>query len=188
MSIFAQNLRLKPGQIGQAPTQTSDQQALISRLLQGLGGPLGSGLQNLQNILGGGQEAFEAFQRPAMRQFEEQVIPGIAERFAEAGGLSSSGFQQSLGQAGQRLSENLSEQRAGLQNQALSQLMQFLGMSQQPQFENIYQPTGPSFGASFGQGLGQGLGEIPGMFAGGAASSAGGAFGQLLKRLMSRGQ
>lgn len=166
MSVFAQNFRLKEGQLGRAPTLSEPQQQLMNRLLQGLGGPLGSGLNYLQNILGGGDEAFQSFQRPAMRQFEEEIVPGIAERFAGRGGLSSSGFQQSLGQAGQRLSENLAGQRSQLQSQALGQLMQLLGLGQQPQFENIYQPRGPGFGTSFASGLGQGLGRLPGALLG----------------------
>lgn len=166
MSVFAQEFRLKPGQLGQVPTLTGPQQQLINQLLGGLGGPLGSGLQNLQNILGGRPEAFEAFQAPARRQFEEEIIPGIAERFASQGGLSSSGFQQTLGQAGERLTENLAAQRAGLQSQALGQLMGLLGIGTQPQFENIYQPRSPGFGASFGAGLGQTLGRLPGLLGG----------------------
>lgn len=166
MSVFAQNFRLKPGQLGQVSNLTPDQQQLITRLLQGLGAPLSSGLGNLQNILGGSSEAFQAFERPALRQFEEDIIPRISERFAGLGAGSSGGFQQTLARAGERLSENLAAQRSGLQSQALSQLMSLLGVGTQPQFQNIYQPQSPGFGASFGAGLGQTLGRLPGLLGG----------------------
>ena len=166
MSVFAQEFRLKPGQLGQVPTLTGPQQQIINQLLQGLGGPLGSGLQNLQNILGGSPEAFRDFERPALRQFQEEIIPNIAERFAGAGAGSSSGFQQTLARAGERLSENLAGQRANLQNQALSQLLNLLGTGTRPQFQNLYQPRGPGFGAAFGQGLGSALGRLPGLLGG----------------------
>ena len=82
--------------------------------------------QLLQGQLGGeGQQAFEA---PFLRQFQEQTIPGIAERFSGLGAQSSSAFQQSLGAAGAGLQENLAAMGATRQQNTITQLMQMLGI------------------------------------------------------------
>src|SRR5271169_3912761 len=46
--------------------------------------------QYYQGILGGDTGAFE---KPLMTQFQQEIAPGIAERFAGAGAMNSSGFQ-----------------------------------------------------------------------------------------------
>ena len=111
---------------------------------------------------------------PAMRRFQEEIIPSIAERFTGSfgeGSQRSSAFGQQLGSAGAKLAEDLSLQELllGLQQQnAQSQqglqgiglLQSLLGLGLQPQFENIYQPkTGGLVGNLLG-GLGLGLGNI----------------------------
>ena len=55
---------------------------------------------------------FEDIEKPALEQWEQQVIPGILERFAGANALSSSGLQQTLGQAAKGLETNLAANRA----------------------------------------------------------------------------
>jgi len=132
------------GRTEQVPTVTPQQKGVLDQILGGLGGQgfgggaLGSGLQNIFNLLSGDQGALDAFQAPAIRQFEEQTVPGIAERFSGlgAGAQRSSAFGQQLGAAGAGLAENLSAQRAGLQSDALSQLRGLLGMGLGPQFQN----------------------------------------------------
>lgn len=89
----------------------------------------------LQNLYGGGQQGFETFAAPYKRQFNEQTVPALAERFAGmgAGAQSSSAFQQALGSAGAGLSENLASLRGNMQLQGLPQALNF---SQQP-FNNL---------------------------------------------------
>lgn len=70
-----------------------------------------------RNIMQPGGEAYQAFSAPMMRQFNEQIMPGIAEQFAGVGGLSSSGFQQAATGAGAGLAERLAALQAGLQMQ-----------------------------------------------------------------------
>lgn len=163
-----------PGRIENMPTMSGEQSQLLAQLLQGLGGPMQSGLGNLQGILSGEPGALEAFQAPAMRQFQEQTVPGIAERFSSmgAGAQGSSAFGQQLGAAGAGLAENLSAQRAGLQSQALQQLSQLLGLGIGQQ---TFQPTqipGQQGGlqqllSGMGSGIGQfgsfGLGKLFGL-------------------------
>ena len=120
--------------------QNRGQQNILQQLLQSLQGQ-GSNIQQsplfqqgsgfLQQLLSGSPESTQAFEAPAMRQFNEQIIPGIAERFSGlgAGSQSSSAFQQALGQAGAGLSENLQALRSGLQLQGAQQGLQY---AQQP--------------------------------------------------------
>ena len=121
-------------------TGTSGQKGLLQQLLSQLQGQNTNIQQNplfqqgsnfLQQLLSGSPESTAAFEAPAMRQFNEQIVPGIAERFSGlgAGAQSSSAFQQALGQAGAGLSENLQAMRSGLQFGGLGHALNF---SQQP--------------------------------------------------------
>ena len=95
------------------PTETPEQQGLHGNLLQNamqlsqqnaqMAQP-GGGYNNAQNyynsIFQPGNQAYEQFASPFMNQFQEQILPMLAERFAGQGALSSSGFGQALGGAG----------------------------------------------------------------------------------------
>jgi len=122
------------GQIfGTPDTQQSiydpQQQQLLSQVNQTA--MQGGGLQNnplyqqsgnfLQNLLSNSPQAMSAFEGPARQQFNQQIIPGLAERFAGSGSgnQSSSAFQNALGGAGATLATNLQALRSGLQMQAL---------------------------------------------------------------------
>jgi hypothetical protein len=170
---------------------TPDQQSALQRFFsQGIEkSPLyGSGSSYIQNLLSGSPEAFSAFEAPLMQQFNQQIVPGIAERFAGmgtgAGAGSSSALYNSLAQAGRNLSTDIGGLRAGLQMQALPQA---LGYSQQP-FNNLLsglnvraQQTNVSPGR---QGFFPSLfGGIGAGFAGPFGSLLGGSLGQGLTSL-----
>ena len=157
------------------PIYNPEQENILNMLVSALQQQLPQGLQNIQNILGGDQASMDAFQAPARRAFEQQTLPTIAERFTGTfgtGSQRSSAFGQSLGQAGRELEENLAAQRSGLQSDALSQLMRFLGpatgarqkqftTARQPGFlENIAMAAAPALGGAIGAGA-------PGAIAGG---------------------
>lgn len=158
------------------PTMDKNQQALLSQLLQLLSpsGQLGRGYGNAlslqEQLMNPNSNAVNQFAEPYMRQFEQQTVPGLAERFAGfggglGGGLSSSGFGQALSSAGGNLQAQLAQLKAGLGQQAASNLMgQYgqltgLGLGQRP------------FGYTYDQGS-QGLlgnflsGLAPGSFLG----------------------
>jgi hypothetical protein len=129
-----------PAGYQQLSTMNSGQKKLLQQLLGSLNGQSSNIQQNplfqqgsnyLQQLLSGSPESTQAFEAPAMRQFNEQIIPGIAERFSGmgAGSQSSSAFQQALGQAGAGLSERLQALRSGLQTQAVDQSLSY---AQQP--------------------------------------------------------
>lgn len=87
----------------------------------------------LEELLSGSDSAFQRFEDPYLRNFNENITPDIANRFAGMGtgnsGLSSSGFQQTLAQAGRGLQGDLAAMRSGLQMQALPQALAY---AQQP--------------------------------------------------------
>ncbi len=175
----------------QLPTISPEQQTLLKQLLQSINPQqldigrqpsFQAGENFLQQLLGGDTSEFED---PLMRQFQEQIIPGLAERFsgAGAGAQSSSAFQQALGGAGADLTERLASLRGQLKMQALPQALGYaqapgqrglqqaqLGLGTQS-FENLFRPRTQGLlgsllggaGAGFGSGLGQlgsfGLGQ-----------------------------
>ena len=175
------------GEFKQTPTLTPEQQQLFSQLIGRLGGQggqqgqMGQGLDLISQLFGGNQQFLEQMQAPALRQFQEQIVPGIAEQFSGAGSgaQGSSSFAQALGGAGADLTERLAGQRAEMGAQAqqggLQALMQMLGMAQQPQFANAYQPGQAGGLGSLLGGVGQGFG---GMFGGGLGSLFGKMFGK----------
>jgi hypothetical protein len=80
------------------PTMTKGQQGIQGSLENFFGnkggqqGGLSQILQQLMMQLQGGGEAEQAFGKQYERQFQEQTLPNIAERFAGGCALSSSGF------------------------------------------------------------------------------------------------
>jgi hypothetical protein len=97
--------------------------------------PLYKQSQNyISQLLTPGSEAQRAFEAPAMRQFNEQIVPGIAERFSGLGAQSSSAFGQTMGQAGSSLSERLASMRQSL---AMGALPQAFSMAQAPSQQNF---------------------------------------------------
>ena len=128
----------------QVPTMNSQQQQVLSSILSQLGimggqeGTYGMAQSNLQDLLSNDSQAYDKFSAPYLRQFNEQTIPQLSERFAGLGALNSSGFGQALGAAGAGLQENLASLRGGLQQNAIqSALGQYtnlasLGLGAQP--------------------------------------------------------
>jgi|GEM_PF-6905724 hypothetical protein len=114
-----------------------DSLSSLQELLQGGGlqgnDLYGSGQSYLQNLLNGSPQAFQNFEAPYLQNFQQNIAPGIAERFAGAGtgggAMSSSGLNQALAQAGRSLQTDLAGLRSGLQMQALPQALNY---AQQP--------------------------------------------------------
>jgi hypothetical protein len=153
---------------------TPEQQALHNRILaqaMGMDQP-GGGYQNAQNyynrFLGGNQqEAYNQFASPYLQQFNEQILPQIAERFAGAGALSSSGFGQSLGGAAAGLQAKLAQLFSDLQGQAASSLtnqynqLSQAGLNYQP-FAYNKKEGSAGFGNTFLTGLTGEVGKATG--------------------------
>jgi hypothetical protein len=154
---FGANSGAKKDKNIQNSLQTPEQQNYLQNIFQqlGLNGQTGQnyGLSQgyLQKMLSGDQGAYDQWAQPYNTQFQEQTLPGIAERFAGLGGglgggaLGSSGFAQALGGAATQHSSNLAGLYAQLQQQAAQQAMgQYntlgnLGLNTRG-FETQYQP------------------------------------------------
>ena len=131
----------------------------------------------LQSLLGLGQNSLQSGSMPGLdfspiaqkitKQFNEQIVPSLAERFtAMGGGQRSSAFQGALGQAGAGLGENLAASEQQFKLQQLPAIMQLLNLGLQPQFESSYIPATPGFGQGIAGGIGQGIGMLPMLLAG----------------------
>ena len=160
---------------------TPEQMQGLSHLSQGLSGQGGP----YQDLFGqfDPQRTANMFQQgianPAMRNFNQRVIPGIQERFADQG--PSSGLYNSLGTAGREFQNDLDSQlqmymeQARLQQnqQRMGGLQALLGASPNQTYIQQGKINPWAAGLSgFGQGLSGAAGSMAmsGMNAGGGAS------------------
>ena len=140
------------------------------------------------NSLFNDPEFFNKFEAPAFRQFEEEIAPNLANRYASmgsGGSLGSTGFRNQIAREGGNLATNLAAQRGNMQQQAVPQM---LGYSQAPisnwmtmlqqaltPTKNTFQgPTSGGFGslaAPFAQGAASIYGQQAGQFAGNPGQS-----------------
>jgi hypothetical protein len=123
MSVLRQSL--------QAPAPSATEIA-GSQYLQSMLSPQGY----LQRMMSQDPQLMEQFEAPYRREFQEQTVPGIAERFTGLDAQRSSAFQQTMGQAGASLMERLASLRGGLGLEAaqmgLGAAQQALGYSSLP--------------------------------------------------------
>jgi hypothetical protein len=146
MAGFSDFFLGKPEKTQQFSTLGGDQQQLLQQLISQLtGGPLQQGFGNLSGILSGSPEAFQAYERPAMRQFQEEILPMLAEGFGGMGAERSSGAQQTFARAGRDLSENLAAQRAQLQQGAMDRVLQALGLGLKDTQQTVIRPQSSGF-------------------------------------------
>lgn len=134
---------------------TPEQENVLNQLLGGGGQQLPQAFDFLQGILSQDPERMKQFEAPAMRQFEEEIIPTIAERFTGADAQKSSAFGQQLGKAGAGLSERLAAQRGGMGMDALSKLQSLLSGGLGQRFETAIRPGQPGLAQAGIGGLGQ---------------------------------
>lgn len=114
--------------VASTPSLTPRQEGLLNSLIGKSQGAVGPTFDFLTRLLSGDESLFEELDAPAIRAFEEQIAPGIAERFSAAGAGSqrSSAFQQQLASAGAGLARGLSENRTALRMGAADRLSQLL--------------------------------------------------------------
>ena len=179
MPKFSEWLFGSQDKLNKIETGTPEQQALHNNILsqamgmQGQQGGYGLAQNYYNNFLGGNQQqAFDQFSQPYMQQFQEQMLPQIAERFAGAGALSSSGFGQALGGAASGLQAQLAKLFSDLQGQAAQQ--QYGQYNQLSQNGLNYQP----FAYQQQQGSGGFLGPLLGGIGGAMGGPIGNALGQ----------
>ena len=117
--------RSKPAKFKQQPMYSPQQMQAFNDILQQAQGGNKNAFNYLNSILSDEEGAFEDFERPYQEQFQQQTVPSILERFSGAGARSSSGLNQTLGQAARGLSGDLAAQRAQLKNSAIQQLLNY---------------------------------------------------------------
>src|SRR5580765_1236223 len=116
-------------------TLRPEQEGLYNQLTQagqqrGAGGAFGQSADYYRDLLGNDSADFQSFAAPQLRQYNQDIVPGISEQFAGmgSGGLSSSGFRNAQIQGATDLSERLGALRAGLRQQGAQGLQ---GIGQQ---------------------------------------------------------
>lgn len=157
----------KSGKAEKLPAMSDEQMSALNQYLSmfsnfGMPG-MQSALQYYMGLLGGSPEATQAFTAPYMREFNEQIVPQVAERFTGMGAQRSSAFGQQMGAQAAGLEERLAALRSGLGMQAAQGLMG--GGSQMAQMGFGAKPFGYMMGGGspgllgYGaQGLGSGIG------------------------------
>lgn len=132
----------------------------------------------LDQLLSDSPQALEQFQRPYMRQYEQEIVPQIAERFAGIGGMSSSGFNQAMAQSGRELAENLASMREQLRSGASDRAIQASAMPAQQRLQILQTLLGTQAVApTYTPGSPGILGGLMGGIAGGIGQGVGGALG-----------
>ena len=128
---------------------------------RGAGGAFGQSADYYRDLLGNDSADFNAFAAPQLRQYNEDIVPGLSEQFAGmgSGGLSSSGFRNAQIQGATDLSERLGSIRANLR-QAGAQGLQNIGtqslgnfsqnMVTQPGSEGLLAPALGAIGTAVG--------------------------------------
>src|SRR6185295_10131004 len=106
------------------------QQAVGAGMGPGAGGAFGEAADYYRDLLSNDPQALQAYINPAVRQYNEDIVPGLSEQFAEmgAGGLSSSGFRNAQIQGATDLAERIGQIRANLKQQG-AQGLQGIGQT-----------------------------------------------------------
>lgn len=111
------------------PTMTKGQKKVHKNIIQQImdlssqRGGYNESMQMLQRYLDPNSQENAAFEKQYIDEFDQQTVPGLAERFAGAGALSSSGFGQALGSAGANLKTNLAAMKAQRVRQTIMDIL-----------------------------------------------------------------
>jgi hypothetical protein len=158
----------------------------LNNAIQGRGssGAFGDVSNYYRGNLSNNPQDFDAFAAPSLRQYNEDIVPGISEQFAGFGGsgsLNSSGFRNAQIQGATDLSERLGALRASLRQQS-AQGLQNLGqlglgnysqnMVTKPGSEGFLSSVAPAIGTAAGAAIGGPFGAAIGAGAGNLFSNA----------------
>ncbi len=156
------------------------------------GGAFGQAADYYRDLLGNDSADFDSFSAPMLRQYNQDIIPGLSEQFAGmgAGGLSSSGFRNAQVQGATDLAERLGALRSSLRQsgaQGLSNIGQMglqnfsQNMVTRPGTEGFLSSVAPAIGTALGSAvggpiggaIGGGLGNLGNSWFGGSGSKVG---------------
>jgi hypothetical protein len=133
-------------------------------------------LQDLYND----ENFYKNFEAPLQRQFQEETVPGLANRFSgmgSGGSLGSTAFRNQLAREGSNLSTNISALRGGMQQQGVNQSLGYAQAPVNQYMQLLQQALNPTQTAYMPPSQGF-FGPILGSLAGGAASGYGQQWGQ----------
>ena len=149
------------GKIKSASTQTPEQEQLLKLIQEGIT----SGEGPLKDIFGSfDPAAFEAgVSKPALQQFQDEILPMLQEKFIGGNQVGGSGFQRAGAKAATDLQSKLAQLMYEAQNQQkqnkIGGVNTALGTKAT---ENIYKPGTEGAVQGFIKGAGQGLGNAAG--------------------------
>jgi len=143
----------------QLSTLTPEQQQLMSLINEGLTtgeGPFGELFGNFD------PKAFEeGVSKPALKQFQEDILPAVQEKFIEGNQSRGSGIQRGSLKAGVDLQDKLAQlMYTAQQDQSKNRLQGLQTMLSTKGFENLYKPGDQGLVKGFLQGASQGLGKM----------------------------
>lgn len=158
---FKEFLLGKKDKIKKATTLTKDQEQLMQLISQGLTsgeGPFGSLFGDFD------KSAFEeGVSKPALKSFQEDVLPQIQEKFIAGNQVLGSGMRRGQLKAGVDLQDKLAQlmyqAQQDQQKNKLTGIQTALGTRG---FENIYKQGTTGALQGFVQGAGQGFGQAAG--------------------------
>jgi len=99
-------------------------------------------LRQGRNAINNPYEGFDDIRNETYRQYNEQILPGIAERFTSMGGgkLSSPDFTREVGQSASGLGALINAQRAQYGQQNKQYGLQALNIGLRPQYQSTFVP------------------------------------------------
>lgn len=166
------------------------QQLVNAGMNQGAGGAFGQAADYYRDLLQNydDQKNYNDLSAPVMRQYNEDIVPGLSEQFAGmgAGGLTSSGFRNAQLQGATDLAERLGSLRAQLRQQGeqmrmgAAQGLAGIGQAGLQNFSQnmVTQPGSPGFLANMAPAIGTALGAFAGPVGAAAGHAVGNWFGQ----------
>lgn len=145
------------------------QQLVNAGLGHGAGGAFGGAADYYRGLLGDNSADFNAFAAPQLRQYNQEIVPGLSEQFAGmgAGGLSSSGFRNAQVQGATDLAERLGAIRANLR-QAGAQGLQNIGQQGLQSYSQnmVTEPGTEGFLSQISPAIGSSVSSLAGHFGG----------------------
>lgn len=142
-----------------------DQLTAAAKGKRGAGGAFGTAADYYMDLLSNNSQDYQNFANPMLRQYNEEIVPGLSEQFAGmgAGGLSSSGFRNAQLQGATDLSERLGALRSQLRQQGVQGLQNLGTQGLQSYSQNmVTQPGSEGFLSSMAPILGGVLGSVGG--------------------------
>ncbi len=138
-----------PAKMEQVSTLLPGQQSLHNQLLRslrrpGAGGAFGQSADYYRDLMSDDPSDLDAYLDPSMRQYYQDIMPGIAERYAGMGlgALSSSSHRNAQIQGGTDLAERLAMLRANLRQSGAQGLMQMGNLGLQPRSQMMQTQSG----------------------------------------------